>query len=85
VSKIAGLVSRFPERELAIRRLYARDDAFRAVCDDYEEALMALRHWQATGDDAKAEDYRRLSDDLEAEILAILDRPRGCRPHPDDG
>lgn len=67
---IAHVLSLFPAAELAIHRLYASDAAFRGICDDYEEALAALRHWE--GDDARARDFRRLAAEIESEIAAFL-------------
>jgi hypothetical protein len=84
VLKLASLVGRFPERELEIRRRCVRDGEFRAICEDYEEAVAAYRRW--LGDPAletRAEDYRLLSEELAAEILAALDRPGGCGGHRD--
>ena len=82
--KVACIVGRFPERELAIRRLCAHDPDFVAICEDYDEAVGALRHWQAVGTpgDPRTEDYRLLVTDLETEILARLDRSRDRRPRP---
>ena len=70
--------TRFPLRELEIRRQSARDPKFEEICRDYDEALMALRRWEGAGPAGatRAEDYRRILEELEAEILAILDRPR---------
>ncbi len=69
--EIEALVSRFPRYELAMRRLYAADPTFRAICGDYDEALRALRYWQADGahSGCRIEQYRELLDDLEREIL----------------
>ncbi len=77
-SKTSAVVARFPMRELEIRRRCARDQKFGEICEDYEEAMEALRRWEGAGPDgdAEAEDYRRIRDELEAEILAILDGPR---------
>jgi hypothetical protein len=85
VPKPASIVGRFPERELEIRRLCARDPEFRAICDDYEEAVAAYGRWQEVGpaSAARAEDYRVLAEELAAEILAALDRPRDCGGNPD--
>jgi hypothetical protein len=77
VPKLAHLLARFPERELAVHRLFVRDARFREACEDYEDAWKALRHWEAAGSggEAKAEDYRQVVTELEAEILSCLDRP----------
>jgi len=72
-----SIVARYPQRELEIRRLRARDAGFRAVCRDYEEAVSALRHWQTVAADvgARVEEYADFVAELEAEILDQLDRP----------
>ena len=74
-SNIAAVVTRFPLRELEIRRQCARNPKFAEICEDYGVALAALRHWEGAGlaEATRAEDYRRIVDELEAEILAILD------------
>jgi len=76
-SNIAAVVARFPLRELEIRRRCARDPRFREICEDYGEAVAALRHWEGAGSAGatRAEDYRRILNELEAQILAILAGP----------
>ena len=61
---------------------YARDPKFEEICEDYRDALVELRHWEGAGPAGatRAEDFRRILDELEAEILGILDGPRGRRP-----
>jgi hypothetical protein len=83
--KLAHVVARFPEYELAIHRGYARDSEFRGLCDDYEEAVTALRYWEAPGkaDAVKTEDFRRLTIEIAGDIATFLDASR-CGPHPDD-
>lgn len=79
---IRAIVARLPQRELDIRRRCARDADFRSICMDYGEAVRALRYWQKvaqTGDRKKEADrnvaeYQSLLDELEAEILAHLNR-----------
>ncbi len=85
--RIAAVGTRFPERELEIHRQYARDPTFREICEDYDEVLKALRHCEVAGPAgaASVEDFRRIRDELEAEILGILDDPRRRRPHPNRG
>ena len=69
------LLDRYPEHELAIRRLFRREPEFCAVCDDYDAVCRALEHWQ-TRDEPVPEriaEYRRMLVELEAEALAFLD------------
>jgi hypothetical protein len=71
-------VARLPEYELDIRRRCVRDDDFKAVCADYEEAVAALRRLRAFcgAKDPKAEEYDSLLGELEVEIVAKLkERP----------
>ncbi|TPE47728.1 hypothetical protein [Amaricoccus solimangrovi] len=76
MGRLVHVVALFPDDELAIHRLYTRDAGFRAVCDDYEEALAALARWE-TVDAAKADDFRRLASEIEAEIAAYLRQTAG--------
>jgi hypothetical protein len=74
-SKIAAVVARFSKRELEIHRQYISDPKFQEICEDYSDALVALRHWEEVGPAGatRAEDYRRIRDELEEEILGVLD------------
>jgi hypothetical protein len=69
-----ALARRFPDRARSIRRLQAEDATFRAICEDYAEALQALAYWQAPerSCEQRAEEYRRLVEELEEEALAAL-------------
>lgn len=71
---LAALLSRFPDREFAIRRLHRTDAGFRSVCDDYEEAAAALSRWgnSAGANAPRVADYRRLCTELECELLDLL-------------
>ncbi|MCO5063910.1 MAG: hypothetical protein M9924_05770 [Rhizobiaceae bacterium] len=71
---VAVVTRRFELHEFAIRRLYASNPDFRVVCEDYAAATRALAFWEA--DLTRAEDYRRLVGELEAEILEFLNAPR---------
>jgi hypothetical protein len=82
VSKLAATVQRFPDRELEIRRLCARDPDFLTVCEDLDDALKACGHWQTMGARAagRAEEYRVFAEELAAEILSALNaEQRGKR------
>ena len=66
--------TRWPGRELELRRRSASDPGFDAVLSDYEEACAAYRHWLLAepADDRKIADYRRIVSDLEEEIETHL-------------
>ena len=75
------VVQRFPEQWQDITALSRASEDFRALCDDYGEAVEALRRWQAATDDpnapARIEEFAQLVAELEDEILAELGRERG--------
>jgi hypothetical protein len=77
--EIETLAQRFPQHASTIRRLEARDPSFRAICEDYGEALRALKHWQAAGQAApgRVAEYRQILMELEAEALAMLETIEG--------
>jgi hypothetical protein len=75
---VSALVSRFPQHELVIHRLWARDGEFRVVCGDYEAALAALRHWESLEPaPARAREYRELVTELEDEIMEMVGKRDG--------
>lgn len=83
-----SILERLPQRELEIRRLCTADSDFNSLCADYEEASEALRYWQTLiekggrkPDVRVIAEYQELIGELEAEILAWLDRalPNRCR------
>jgi hypothetical protein len=74
MQSLPGLLERFPARELEIRRLCARDDDFRSVCEDHEVALKALQHWESVAQNAvRADEYRQLAGEIADEIAVRLD------------
>lgn len=79
MEEFRSIVTRFPQREFDIRRRYARDTSFRAICADYQEATGALLHWQQAAKDGnqegkrRAEEYDNLVNELAHEILEHSD------------
>lgn len=70
----SSLGRRFPHHASTIRQLKARDPDFRSICDDYDDARRALKHWEAAGQAApeRVAEYRESLKELEEEVLAIL-------------
>lgn len=78
MEQVFSIIDRLPQREFEIRQRCVTDQQFRSVCEDYEEAAAALRHWEkaAREGDRRVEEYRFFLTELEAEILTQLDSPR---------
>jgi hypothetical protein len=72
--KCQSFAEKFPEHELAVRRLILRDGDFCSVCENHEACVAAVRHWEAQGNQVRAGEYRRLSLEIEEEILGFLSR-----------
>ena len=68
------IVTRWPGRELEIRRRCSSDPVFASVVDDYCEACTALGHWGGIDppSSARIADYETLVEELESEIEASL-------------
>lgn len=71
-NKHSALLKSFPDQELLIRRLLLHDREFCAVCEDYEDCVAAFRHWTQNGDQSRAEEYRQLQVEIEAEVTNFL-------------
>jgi len=77
VPHIARIRRLFPERAEDISRLALRNDAFRAICEDYGMALEALDRLEIRNhplDLEKILEYRVLIRDLEGELRDELSR-----------
>ena len=75
-----SLARRFPDQADRFDRLVHESDLFQSICEDYEEAVRAHRHFAAErgGADARAEEYRQIVRELEAEAASVLlDGPPG--------
>ena len=76
---IETLVRSLPGEADRIRRLFWRDPEFRTVCEDYRDALEAMRRLEPPhpADPVRAEEYRELAAELLAEAAEML---KGARP-----
>jgi uncharacterized protein YdcH (DUF465 family) len=66
---------RFPDQKHAIDDLMAEDSEFRALCEDYNACVNALRYWaESKAPEAKTRvnEYRTLVHELEEEINQAL-------------
>ncbi len=68
------LAACLPDCSLAFRRLLRDDPAFRELCDDYEDAAIALNFSLSPPgrSEKRAREYRSLVAELEAEIETAL-------------
>ena len=66
---------RFPDENHTIDLLMAKDPEFVAICEDYDDCIKALRHWeqsQEPEDEARVNEYHSLIQELEEEIVEAL-------------
>jgi len=75
---VAHALNRFHSLRVRIEEAVLRDTRFRSLCEDYGEAVEALKFWSQSSD-ARAEkliaEYKQLLVDLEREILSDLGHP----------
>jgi hypothetical protein len=80
--RVRYVVARFPDLALAIKQYSSDNRFFRGLCEDYGEAVEALRDCERSGSPAaleRAGACRELIMDLEREILLELHRSiDGC-------
>ena len=68
-------VERLPEWTNTIRRLYLKDERFRAICEDFALSIGALRRFEDRSDAhlrPEVEDYRAMVRELEDELRSYL-------------
>ncbi len=72
-------IERFPNRRKELCHLYASDEAFQTLCENYQQCSQALNYWtdarhpQAA---ARHREYGELLSELEREILQYFeDKP----------
>lgn len=69
---LTAIITRYPEKELAIRRLAGIDHDFAELCDIFAVATCALERWKS--DPAMKEEYHQIVRELNDEICRHLDR-----------
>ena len=84
---LAQVLALFPEKSVAARELFLRNEVFRGLCEDYALARDSLVSFEAMPDaDQRPEvpDYRTVISELEREIATALADPpdRGQRTDP---
>ncbi len=75
---LAQVLNLFPEKSVAARELFLRDEVFQGLCEDYALARDTLVRFEAMPDaDQRPEvpDYRLLISELEREIATMLADP----------
>ena len=66
---------RFPDKTHTIDLLMAQDPEFRAICEDYDACINALRYWIKSKEpeaEIRVKEYRALVRELQEEITQAL-------------
>ena len=69
------VLSRFPDHEDKIKRLFRKNETFRSLCEDYRQCSEALHYWSLSSSEeapVRREEYEMLIQDLSEEILQTL-------------
>jgi hypothetical protein len=72
MNDLAEAIRHFGEQELAVRRLYASEPAFRDLCEDLAIAVDSLERWKK--DSARAAEYEFLIWEIETEISEFMEK-----------
>ena len=81
--KALHIRERFPDKNHAIDLLIAENPEFRAICEDYEACINALRYWGKSKEpeaEIRANEYRTLIRELEEEATQALAALKTRRP-----
>jgi hypothetical protein len=79
-ARVRRVIERFPHLSADVEERFYDDRRFQEICTDYAEALEVLRNWEVSQDPGRAfrlAEYRRLTEELAAEILSALRSPIG--------
>ena len=79
-TKCLNILGRFPEQSKTLTLLIAEEPEFRAICEDYDTCMEALRYWgQSDEPEAKARirEYRNLVEELAKEVVRALAARKG--------
>ena len=71
----AVVMAKFPEFAARIREFFRQNPTFQSLCEDYQDCLTALQHWQQSGAENAPEIYQsylELCRELEQEIQQYL-------------
>lgn len=74
------VIERFPDMAAAVKQCLSDSRNFRLLCEEYDLAAEALRHWKmshARQAPQRIAEYRGLLDELEAEIRSEIARLTG--------
>ena len=66
------VLSRFPDHQETIKRLFREKETFQTLCEDYRECLEALKYWNRSSTPEASQrraEYSGLLEELETEIL----------------
>ncbi len=66
------VIERFPDHREILYRLYAADEAFQTLCDNYQECFQAVEYWnhsKAASAPDRQQEYGALLNELETEIM----------------
>jgi hypothetical protein len=69
------VLSRFPDHEDKIKRLFRKNETFRSLCEDYRQCSEALHYWSRCSSEealARRNEYGNLLQDLSEEIWQNL-------------
>ena len=73
--KALHIRERFPDKNHAIDLLIAENPEFRAICEDYDVCIKALRYWIKSKDpeaEIRVNEYSTLVQELEEEVTQAL-------------
>ena len=66
------VLSRFPDHQETIKRLFREKETFQTLCEDYRKCLKALEYWNRRSSPEapqRSAEYGDLLEELETEIL----------------
>jgi hypothetical protein len=70
-----SVLKRFPEHQNNAKRLFRESERFRTICEDFDNCVQALDHWNRSKEELapiRRAEYSGIVQELEDEILKKL-------------